>query len=116
MHGRISEPTMGPYPPRVALALCTGANQPAISQRGQGLHAARGGVDPGEHRFRSQGVGIVEIRRDYDPGMGSYPLRVALALRAPANQRSANGIGVSTSFGAVPTRGTPVFIPGMSEW
>ena len=45
---------------------------------------------------------------------GSYPLRVALTLRAPANQRSTNGIGVSTSCGVVPIRGTPVFIPGVS--
>ena len=51
----------------------------------------------------------------YDPGIGSYPLRVAMALRAPANQRSANVIRVSTSCGAVSTRGTPVFVPGVSE-
>ena len=38
-----------------------------------------------------------------DTGMGSYLPRVALAPHAPANQRSASGIGVSTSCGAVPT-------------
>ena len=36
-------------------------------------------------------------------------------LRTLANERSASGIGVSTSCGAVPTRGALVFIPGLSE-
>ena len=49
--------------------------------------------------------GVLELWRCggiYDRGMGSYRLRVALALHAPAKQRPANEIGVSTSCGAVP--------------
>ena len=34
---------MGPYPPRVALPLRT---------PGWGFHIVRGGIDPGDHRFR----------------------------------------------------------------
>ena len=47
------------------------------------------------------------------PGMEPYPPRVALAPRTPANQQSGSGIGVSTPYGAVPTRGTTVFVPGV---
>ena len=37
------DPRMGPYPPRVALAL----RAPSW-----GYHTLRGGIDPGDHRFR----------------------------------------------------------------
>ena len=75
----------------------------------------RGGVDSEDIVFVH---GVLELWRYgaiYDAGMGSYPPRVALTLRAPANQRSANGIEVFTSCGLVPNRGTAVFIPGVSE-
>ena len=42
MYGRISDSGMGPYPPRVALALRT---------PGKGSHIVRGGIDPGDFRF-----------------------------------------------------------------
>ena len=72
-----SEPSMGAPLSRGALWLpCTSPNQPPIGQRCWGFHLARGGVDPGEHRFRIRGVGVVEIRRLYDPGMGPYAPRV----------------------------------------
>ena len=38
-----------------------------------------------------------------------------LYVRAPANQRSASGAGVSTPFGAVSTLGITVFVPRLSE-
>ena len=38
-----------------------------------------------------------------------------LYSRAPANQRSARGVGVSTPIGAVSTRGITVCVPGLSE-
>ena len=38
-----------------------------------------------------------------------------LYSRAPANQRSTGGVGVSTPCGAVSTRGITVFVPGLSE-
>ena len=42
--------------------------------------------------------------------MGPYPPWVELAPRAPANQQSASGVGVSTPCGTVSTRGTTVFV------
>ena len=44
-------------------------NQP-LGQRRWGFHTVRGGVDPGEHRVRSLGVGIVGIRRHLSSGHG----------------------------------------------
>ena len=38
-----------------------------------------------------------------------------LYYRDAANQRSAGGVGVSTSCGAISTRGITVFVPGLSE-
>ena len=38
-----------------------------------------------------------------------------LYSRAPANQRWADGVEVSTPYGAVSTRGITVFVPGLSE-
>ena len=98
---------MGPFSLRVALALCISPKQSAIGQRHWGLYIVRGGINPGEHGFRSRGVGVVEIRGIYDPGMGSYPLRVALAPRAPANQRSTNGIGFKHRAGRYRPGGLP---------
>ena len=106
-----SEPTLGPYPPRVALAVCLSPSRSAIGQRRWGFHTVQGRVDPGEHRFRSRGVRGVEIRRDLWSGHRVLSSPGGVALRAPDNQRSANGIGVYTSCGVVPTWGTPVFIP-----
>ena len=44
-----------------------------------------------------------------------YPPRVVLALRPPADKRSASGIGVSTPCGAVSTRENSIFVSGLSE-
>ena len=55
------KPTLGPYPPRVALAVGTSPNRSAIGQWRWGFHTVRGGVDPGEHRFRSR---VVEVLKD----------------------------------------------------
>ena len=43
MEGFISDPGLGPYPPRMALALRT---------PGWGLHTVRGGIDPAGQGFR----------------------------------------------------------------
>ena len=59
--------------------------------------------------------GLPELQRCErisDPGRRPYPIRVALALRTPANQRSASGIGVSAQCVAILTRGITVFVPG----
>ena len=78
----MSEPEIGPI-----LSECSGTFPPAA--RASPSYWRYGGI--------------------YDPGIRSYPLRVALALRAPANQRSADVMGVSTSCGAVSTWGISVF-------
>ena len=69
------------------------------------------GVDPEGLDFRPRDIGVVDVRKDPDPRVGPYPPRVrrncpplvslyrprvALALLTPANQRPADGIGVST--------------------
>ena len=61
----IDNPGMGTYPPRGALALCTILSQSAIGQLGWGGYTARGGIDPGDHRFRPRVVGVVHVWRDF---------------------------------------------------
>ena len=51
------------------------------------------------------------IRR-WDPVV---PGRRWLFFRAPANQRLAGGVGISTPCGAVSIRGITVFVPALSE-
>ena len=53
---------MGPYPPRVVLALRTRPSQSAIGRWGWGFHTVRGGTDPGDLRFLSQGCGDCRYR------------------------------------------------------
>ena len=48
-------------------------------------------------------------------GMGPYLQRVALALQTQASKQSDGGVGVSTPCGAISTRGTTVFVPGLLE-
>ena len=92
----ISDPEVGPCPPRVALALRI---------PGWGFHTVRGGIDPGDHRFRPRFAGAADVRKD--PRMQSYPPRMPLTLR--------NQVGVSTPCGAISTRGTNVFVPSWLE-
>ena len=40
-------------------------NQLATSQLGWGFHAMRGGINPGDLRFRPRIVGVVEIWKDF---------------------------------------------------
>ena len=51
-------------------------NQSALSQWGWGFHTVRDRIDMGDHRFRPR---FVMHGRIFDPGMGPYPPRVALA-------------------------------------
>ena len=93
----------------------TRSSQSAIGERDWGFHIVRGGAIPEDSRFHPWGVGVVVIRTDFWTGDGPYHPRVALALHAPANQRSARGIGVSIPCGAVLTREQSIFVPGVSE-
>ena len=56
MYGMISDPRIGYYPPRVALALRT---------PGWGFHTVLGGIDPGDHRFRPRFAGVVDVWKDF---------------------------------------------------
>ena len=71
---------MGPYPPRVKLAIYTSPNQSAIGRWGCDFHTMAGGINPGDIRFRSRVVGVVDVWMDSAPGMGSCRPRVALTL------------------------------------
>ena len=71
----------------------------------------RGGIDPGDRRFRPRFVGVVDMLKVTDAWMGPYLPRVALVPRTTTNQRSASGVGVSTPCGVVSTRGTAVLSP-----
>ena len=87
IHGRMYEPGIMPYPPRVAFALRAPAHPRLAS--GIGVSTPWGAVST---RFKSIYVtGAAELKiygRMSEPGMGTYPPRVAL-IRSPASQRSA---------------------------
>ena len=56
IYGRIYEPGMGPYPPRVA---------PAKRTPGWGFHTVRIGIDPDDHRFRPRFVEAANLCKDF---------------------------------------------------
>ena len=64
---------MGPYPPRVALALFLSPRQSAIGRWDWGFHTVRGGVNPGDHRFRPGVVGVVDVMERF-LNLGSGPI------------------------------------------
>ena len=55
LHGRISDPGMGRYPHRMALALRT---------PGWGFHTVGGGIDQEEHCFCPRFVKVVDLWKD----------------------------------------------------
>ena len=78
--GRIYDPGMGPYPPRLALAPRTPTKLQCASQLG--YHTVRSGLDLGNHRFCPRFVGVTSckcMKGFCDPEMGPYPPWVALA-------------------------------------
>ena len=75
MYGRISDPGLRRYPPRGTLALCTSPSQSVIGWWDWDFHIVRGGVDPGNHRFRPQVVGVVEVWKDLGSGDGTLSSR-----------------------------------------
>ena len=106
MYGRISDPGMEHFPPRVAW-FC----EPQV-----GVSNPSGAI-----LIRGITVFILSLLELYmcggisDPVMDHYPSRVALALRIPANLQSVTGVRISTPCEAVSIRGTAVFVPGLSE-
>ena len=65
MYGGISDPGMGHWRPRVALALFSSPSQSVISRQDWGFHTARGGFDSGDRRFRPRVVGVADVWRDF---------------------------------------------------
>ena len=55
------------------------------------------------------------VRQDLDVRPRGSALAVQLAPCAPANQKAAGAVGVSTPCGAVSTLGISVFVPGLLE-
>ena len=113
--------TLGVVPrgkPRRALAPGAPVNQQSPS--GVGVSTPCGAVSTREiYVFVPRLLELYRYGRIRDPGMGNYHPRVrrdlgvvprgnsrrVLASRAPANQQSPSGAGVSTPCGAVSTRG-----------
>ena len=98
MPGRIYDPGMRYYPPRLALAPRTRANLQSASGFG-GFDTVGGGIDPGDHRFYP---GVFEWQMhgiNSDPGMGPYHLPSSpgvagsTSLSQSANQQLASGMG-----------------------
>ena len=56
---------METFIPECVLALCTILSQSATCRRGCGFRTVWGGFDPGDHRFRLEVVGVVDIWRDF---------------------------------------------------
>ena len=59
--------------PQGQLSICAGSMNPsqsATSLWGWGFHTVRGGIDPGDLRFRRRAVGVVDERKDFLTGGG----------------------------------------------
>ena len=65
MHGRIFNAGMVIYPPRGAPALRMILIQSSIGQSDWGFHTVRDCFDPGDHRVRSQVVGVVKVFNNF---------------------------------------------------
>ena len=103
----------GPYPPQVALAPQTPANQQSASGVG-------GFIPYGAVSTRTATASFVPIVLDVqmygrisDPGMRPSPLRVGLDPQVPGDEQRASGVEVSTSCGAVSTREAVSFVLGL---
>ena len=91
----------------------------SVSDRPVGLgfpHRA-GRFRPGGSPFSSPRCGRCRcmegfLIREWDPVLPGWRW---VYFRAPANQRLAGGVGVSTPCGAVPTRQITVFVPALSD-
>ena len=100
IYGRVFVQGIELYTPRVPLASRTRANQRSAGE--VGVSTPFGAVSTrGITVFVTDSLKLYMYGRISDPGMIPYPPRAALAPQTRANQRSASGIGVSTTCGAV---------------
>ena len=83
---------MGLYRPRVVLALFSSPSLSAIDRRGWGFHTVRGGVDPGDHRFRPQVFGFVDVQTGVH---GPMPSGVRNDAHQTASQSGPTAVGLS---------------------
>ena len=104
-----------------------GPIQSSITQWGWGFHTLFGGIDPGDLPFCPGVDLVVEMWNDFrsadgnisSPSAAGPPRgpggksRRAPVPWAPANQLLPSGVWVSTTCGAVLTRGIYVFVPGL---
>ena len=101
MYGRVSDAGMGTYPPRSALAVCTIPSQSAIGQWDWSFHIVRGGFDLGDHCFRPQVVGFVELWRELSFGDKTLcSLSAARRRRGPEGQLSLHAGAMSRNQSA----------------
>ena len=105
---KYSDPGTGFHPLRAVLALYA---PQSIDNQPMGLRSPHrpGLYRLGGYPFSSLGCrSLYMCRRISEQRMGLYPLPAALALCTnPRQSASRQGVGVSTPFGAVSTRGTP---------
>ena len=114
MYGRIYNPEMGTYPPRGALAISYDPQPIGDRPVGLGFPHRSGRFPTGGSPFLSPGYRSFTcmegfIIRRWEPVLPGVRW---FYVRFPANQRSANGAGVSTPFGAVYDRGITALSPG----
>ena len=96
---------MGTCRPRVALALFSGPSRSAIGRRGWGFHTVLGSFDPGDHRFRPQVVGVVDVWRNFLSGDGnlSSPGGAGFILEPqPISDRAACALAPAPAFVPAP--------------
>ena len=79
MYGRISDPGMTSYPPRVVLGLRTRGWGLSRGSGGWGFHTVRGVIDPWDRRFRPRFVAVVDVWKIFNQGMGPCLSPVVLA-------------------------------------
>lgn len=110
----ISETWMEVYPPLEALSLCTSPSQSATNQWRWGFLHREGWYRPKATPFLSPGCQNCRcLERFLIQGWDStFTGWRWLCVRAPANWRSAHGVGVSTQYRAVSTRGAVFVVPG----
>ena len=79
----ICEQRIGPYPPRVAFAHRTLANQQSATF-GWGFHTVPGGIDTGDHRCDAGCAGVLNSWRDLSSGDGAVSSRNAPGSTNPS--------------------------------
>ena len=88
--------------------------QSAMSQSGWGFHTMRRGIHPGDHLFRPRCVEVEDVWNNVWSGDGTLSSICVVGSTKPSESAiTTGGVGVSTLFGAVSTRGTIVFVPGV---